>query len=140
MANELSSTDPHGMAVCHQPLGFCKNFHGIGEPEKTFTRDSLNADALHKVRGRKPAAHARPASRWENVITAGRIVAQRLRSPRSDKHSPDRIDFQKQFVCVFRQAEMLGSKAINEFASMVEGICNENGDGKFGGDTRHAKS
>jgi len=34
---------------------------------------------------------------------------------------------------------MLGSKAINEFASMVEGIGNENGAGKFGGDTRHAK-
>ena len=115
----------------HLALGFCQSLKRMGETKEATASDRLHADAFHEVRGREASASVRPTASWQNMIAPAGVVSDWLSCPRAEKDSPRTANFLQGGLRIFRKAQMLGCKPINEFARMLERIGDENRPGSF---------
>src|SRR5260370_18269575 len=100
--------------MCKQIFCPRENPHIARQPLETLAADLLHADALDKIRGRQPSAPARPAASGQNVVAATRIIAQRLRAPRTEKNGSGSRNLFESRSPALRKAQMFRRKAVHE--------------------------
>jgi hypothetical protein len=122
-----------------QAFRFGESFGRVRKTQKTSTRNVLHGDAFYKIRGRKTAAAARPTRGRQYVIAAGNVIAERLSGPRTKENRAGRANLLKKLGRAPREAEVFRREAIDEIASVLERVRNEDSACELGGKIRPAE-